>query len=156
MKCVRMLILAGLMSVLVWAVPRAAGRSHDGATPTLVNTCLITANFTQLVDFYRRVLGVSPEVTIGKAYAEFDTGAGVLAILSAEAQEQYIPGSAAPANNKSVILEFKVKNVDAEFTRLQSVVKTFVKPPSDTPWGTRSFYFRDPDGNLVDFYMPAK
>lgn len=23
------------------------------------------------------------------------------------------------------------------------------------PWGTRSIYFRDPDGNLVDFYSPV-
>jgi uncharacterized glyoxalase superfamily protein PhnB len=156
MKSIRMLFFVTLCC-LAWSSVSPAKAWDDRTTkPALVNTCLITANFTQLVDFYRRVLGVSPEVTIGKAYAEFDTGAGVLAILSAEAQEQYIPGSAAPANNKSVILEFKVKNVDAEFTRLQGVVKSFVKPPSDTPWGTRSFYFRDPDGNLIDFYMPAK
>jgi catechol 2,3-dioxygenase-like lactoylglutathione lyase family enzyme len=24
------------------------------------------------------------------------------------------------------------------------------------PWGTRSFYFRDPDGNLIDLYAPVK
>lgn len=85
-------------------------------------------------------------------YAEFPTGTGVLAIFSAEAQEKYIPGSAEPANNKSSILEFKVADVDEEYTRLQAFVKTWVKPPTNQPWGTRSFYSRDPDGNLVDFY----
>lgn len=36
----------------------------------------------------------------------------------------------------------------------QSAVKTWVKPPTTQPWGTRSIYFRDPDSNLVDFYTP--
>jgi uncharacterized glyoxalase superfamily protein PhnB len=89
-------------------------------------------------------------------YAEFHTGAGVLAIFSAEAQEKYIPGAAEPANNRSAILEFRVANVDAEYVRLQSLVQTWVKAPTNQPWGTRSVYFRDPEGNLVDFYSPAK
>jgi uncharacterized glyoxalase superfamily protein PhnB len=80
----------------------------------------------------------------------------VLAIFSAEAEGRYIPGSALPASNKSAILEFKVGNVDEEFMRLHKFVKNWVKPPTNQPWGTRSFYFRDPDGNLTDFYAPAK
>ena len=80
----------------------------------------------------------------------------MLAIFSAEAQEKYIPGSAEAAKNKSVVLEFRVADVDREYGRLQSVVKTWVRPPSTQPWGTRSIYFRDPDGNLVDFYAPIK
>jgi catechol 2,3-dioxygenase-like lactoylglutathione lyase family enzyme len=27
---------------------------------------------------------------------------------------------------------------------------------TNSAWGTRSFYFRDPDGNLIDFYAPVK
>jgi uncharacterized glyoxalase superfamily protein PhnB len=81
---------------------------------------------------------------------------GVLAIFSADAQEKYIPGSAAAGNNKSAILEFRVAEVDLEYARLQGLVKTWVKPPTTQSWGTRSIYFRDPDGNLVDFYAPAK
>jgi catechol 2,3-dioxygenase-like lactoylglutathione lyase family enzyme len=117
--------------------------------------CLITGKFTQLVDFYQNVLGISPRVGNGD-YAEFPTGAGVLAIFAAEAQERYIPGSARPASNKSAILEFKVANVDGEFMRLHQFVKDWVKAPTNQPWGTRSFYFRDPDGNLIDFYAPPK
>jgi catechol 2,3-dioxygenase-like lactoylglutathione lyase family enzyme len=79
----------------------------------------------------------------------------VLAIFSASAQEKYIPGSAKAARNQSAILEFSVTNVDKEYARLQGLVKTWVKPPTTQPWGTRSLYFRDPDGNLVDFYTPA-
>ncbi len=53
----------------------------------------------------------------GPDYAEFPTSAGVLAIFSAEAQEKYIPGSTETAQNKSVILEFRVANVDGEYRK---------------------------------------
>jgi uncharacterized glyoxalase superfamily protein PhnB len=106
------------------------------------------------VEFYEPLLNRKANWS-GEDYAEFPTRAGVLAIFSAAAQEKYISGSAEPAANRSVILEFKVTDVDAEYRRLQPLVKTWVKPPTTQPWGTRSIYLRDPDGNLVDFYTPA-
>src|SRR6516164_5852324 len=119
MKSLSTLALAGLLSVAIWwrtdgNVPAAATRR-----PLLINTCLITGKFTQLVDFYQRVLGIAPRVSNG-VYAEFRTERGVLAIFTAQAQEQYIPGSALPASNKSAILEFRVANVDEEFMRLRN------------------------------------
>jgi catechol 2,3-dioxygenase-like lactoylglutathione lyase family enzyme len=128
--------------------------SPDGS-PRLVNTCLITNDVKRLVEFYEPVLGLKAKRT-GEDYAEFPTGVGVLAIFSGGAQERYIPGSAEAAKNKSVVLQFRVADVDQEYRRLQSLVKTWVKPPTTQPWGTRSIYFRDPDGNLVDFYAPVK
>ncbi|HYL98019.1 MAG TPA: VOC family protein, partial [Blastocatellia bacterium] len=125
------------------------------AAPVLVNTCLITNDVSRLKEFYQHVLRI-PAQTTGTDYAEFHTGLGVLAIFSSEAQQRYIPDSAEPLNNKSVILEFNVADVDHEYARLQSYVKIWVKPPTTQPWGTRSFYFRDPDGNLVDFFSRAK
>ena len=125
------------------------------ASPTLINTCLITPNVNQLVNFYEGVLGMRAQRS-GEQYAEFHTGVGVLAIFSAEAQEKYFPGSTDAATNRSAILEFRVTNVDQEYERLQPLVKTWVKKPTTQPWGTRSIYFRDPDGNLVDFYAPVQ
>jgi uncharacterized glyoxalase superfamily protein PhnB len=122
--------------------------------PILINTCLITNNVKRLVDFYEPILAVRAKWS-GKDYAEFPTGVGVLAIFSEEAQERYIPGSTKAAKNKSIVLEFRVADVDQQYRRLQSAVKTWVKPPTTQPWGTRSIYFRDPDGNLVDFYTPT-
>ncbi len=123
----------------------------QGHGPVLINTCLITESVKGLVRFYESVLQ-QKAIWSGEDYAEFRTGVGVLAIFSAQAQDRYIPGSAIAANNKGVVLEFKVAEVDQEFRRLHPFVKTWVKPPTTQPWGTRSFYFRDPDGNLVDFY----
>jgi catechol 2,3-dioxygenase-like lactoylglutathione lyase family enzyme len=120
-----------------------------------VNTCLITGNIRGLVDFYQKALGLQASRS-GEDYAEFPTGVGVLAIFSFAAQQRYIPNSTETANNKGVILEFRVADVDQEYARLQGFVKTWVKPPTTQPWETRSIYFRDPDGNLVDFYAPVK
>jgi len=136
------LSLVGLMAV-----------AAEGRSPVLINTCLITNDVPRLVGFYQAVLGIQPK-TSGADYAEFHTGAGVLAVFSASAQEKYLPGSAEPAKNRSAILEFKVDDVDAEYARLKDVVKVWVKPPTNQPWGTRSIYFRDPDGNLIDFWSP--
>jgi len=119
--------------------------------PALINTCLITADVKGMVSFYESVLQLKA-IRSGDDYAELRTGVGVLAIFSARAQDRYIPGSAIAGNNKGVVLEFEVADVDQEFRRLHPLVRVWVKPPTTQPWGTRSFYFRDPDGNLVDFY----
>jgi catechol 2,3-dioxygenase-like lactoylglutathione lyase family enzyme len=136
---------------------QAAGRPSDDAVPALqlVNTCLITADVQRLVRFYEPILSMQA-VWSGQDYAEFRTGVGVLAIFSSAAQEKYIPGAAEPGKNRSAILEFRVSDVDSQYTRLQGLVKTWVKPPTTQPWGTRSVYFRDPDGNLVDLYVPPR
>ena len=34
-------------------------------------------------------------------------------------------------------------------------VEDFVNEPTTMPWGNRSLLFRDPDGNLVNFFTPV-
>lgn len=154
LKLLVCLTVAGAGALLA-GLHLSANNSQTRSGPVLMNTCLITKDVSRLVSFYEGVLGIKAQRS-GDQYAEFRTGVGVLAIFSGDAQEKYIPGSADAASNKSAILEFRVTDVDQEFARLQPLVKGWVKKPATQPWGTRSVYFRDPDGNLVDFYMPAK
>jgi uncharacterized glyoxalase superfamily protein PhnB len=112
-------------------------RPDPGDVPALMKTCLITDNVKRLVDFYEPVLALRANWS-GRDYAEFSTGAGVLAIFSEEAQEKYIPGSTEAAKNRSMVLEFRVADVDQQYRRLQTIVKTWVKPATTQPWGTRS------------------
>jgi catechol 2,3-dioxygenase-like lactoylglutathione lyase family enzyme len=58
----------------------------------------------------------------------------------------------------SIMLEFRVDDVDAEYARLRSIQRPdleFVMAPTTLPWGNRSIYFRDPDGNLINFFTPV-
>lgn len=147
----RLLIILAIVSI-GWSVEPLAVNNNlpsPGTNPRLVNTCLITDNVEQLLAFYEPILGRQAKRS-GNDYAEISTGGGVLAIFSGKAQEKYIPGSAEAAKNKGMILEFQVDSLDQEYKKLQGHVKIRVKLPARTPWGTRSMYFRDPDGNLVD------
>lgn len=53
------------------------------------------------------------------------------------------------------LIEFKVHDVDGEYERLQPLVSDWVLQPTTMPWGNRSILFRDPDGNLVNFFTPV-
>jgi catechol 2,3-dioxygenase-like lactoylglutathione lyase family enzyme len=146
--------LATTMTVArISSEPRAAAEKSNGGA-VLINTCLVTNDIPGMTTFYRHVLQVEPRRE-GDIYVEFRTGTGVLALFSAAAEEKYIPGSAVAAQNRSAILEFRVNDPDGEYVRLHDFVK-WVKGPTTQPWGTRSIYFRDPEGNLVDFFSPPQ
>lgn len=78
-----------------------------------------------------------------------------LAIGSDKTVPLFADGSAEPAANRSVIVEFMVKDVDAEYERLRERVPEVVTTPTTMPWGNRALLLRDPDGNLVNLFTPV-
>ena len=123
---------------------------------SFVSTRIITANIKQLVDFYQKVTGI-PAVQYTEDFAEFRTPVAVLAIGSTRTLQLFGGHEvAAPATNRSVILEFRVESVDADFERIGGHLgELLVQVPTTMPWGNRSLLFRDPDGNLVNFFTPV-
>ncbi|MEC3952047.1 VOC family protein [Nocardia sp. CDC153] len=120
----------------------------------LVSIRLITADIDRLVEFYERVT-IATALRPTPDFAEITTAAGTLAIGSERTVALFTPGSARPAANHSAIIEFLVDDVDAEYARLTAIVTDFVNEPTTMPWGNRSLLFRDPDGNLVNFFTPV-
>lgn len=120
----------------------------------LTHACIITDDLPRLKKFYREVLNIEPR-TSGDGYAEFPTAVGVLSLFRSDLHDGLAPGSAEPGQNRSVELEFLVNDVDAEYLRLDELGVQWVKEPTTQPWGNRSIYFRDPDGNLINFYHRA-
>ena len=108
-----------------------------------------------LREFYGQILGIAP-ADYGDDYCEFPTKTGTLSIYSLSAHGRLAPNSAQTASNRSVVLEFQVDDVDEEFKRVNSMGVGLVKLLTTQPWGNRSFYFRDPDGNLLNFYSRVK
>ena len=58
-----------------------------------------------------------------------------LAIGHSQTVALFGEGSAHPADNHSVIIEWEVDDVDAEFARLDGVVTEWVQTPTTVPWG---------------------
>ncbi|WP_037581877.1 VOC family protein [Phaeacidiphilus oryzae] len=126
-----------------------------------VSTRIITADIDRLVGFYEKATGV-PAAWVTEDFAELRTPHGTLAIGSTRTVPLFAPGSARPAENRSVIIEFRVADVDALYRELSGsvpgsapgLVPEFVAGPTTMPWGNRSLLLRDPDGNLVNFFTP--
>ncbi|MGE2730819.1 VOC family protein [Mycolicibacterium vaccae] len=120
----------------------------------LVSIRMITDDLDRLVDFYERVTGVSA-VRYPPVFAELHFPSFTLAVGHAQTTALFGEGSAVPAQNRSLIVEFRVDDVDAEYARLSSFVDEFVQTPTTMPWGNRSLLLRDPDSNLVNLFTPV-
>jgi predicted enzyme related to lactoylglutathione lyase len=115
---------------------------------------LITRNVAALRTFYARVLGVE---AVGDDYhSELKTRGASIALFSVEGMEAMAPGSMQNAGHGSTTLGFRVEDIDAEYNRIRELGVDFVMFPTTHPWGLRSFWFRDPDGNIVNFFAPAR
>ncbi|MEU7928317.1 VOC family protein [Micromonospora sp. NPDC049107] len=119
-----------------------------------VSTRIITDDVARLVDFYERVTRVRASWA-NEDFAEVRTTSATLAIGSTRTVPLFAPGAARPADNRSVIIEFLVDDVDGVHQNLAGFVEDFVNEPTTMPWGNRALLFRDPDGNLVNFFTPV-
>jgi|SRR5580658_7114012 uncharacterized glyoxalase superfamily protein PhnB len=119
---------------------------------TLKQTRLVTIDVARLAQFYENVSQSKAEV-LNRSYVQFQNEACKgLAIVELASTRAYGEDVAESGANRSVILDFEVDNVDAEYERLQESVSDWVTPPKVMPWGARAIVFRDPDGNLVNMY----
>jgi predicted enzyme related to lactoylglutathione lyase len=121
----------------------------------LASIRIITHDVDRLTRFYEAVTGITA-TRPAPVFAELRTTSGTLAIASTATVAMLGDNAPRPASNDSIIIEFLVTDVDAEFARLHDVLEDIVLQPTTMPWGNRSTLFRDPDGNLVNlFSRPA-
>jgi predicted enzyme related to lactoylglutathione lyase len=119
-----------------------------------VSIRIITGDVARLVDFYERATDTRANWA-NEDFAELRTASATLAIAGTRTVPLFAPGSAQPADNRSVIIEFRVDDVDSVHRNLTGIVADFVNEPTTMPWGNRALLFRDPDGNLVNFFTPV-
>ena len=115
---------------------------------------IITDDLEPMISFYELVTGV-PAERPAPIFAELVLPGATLAIGHSDTVPLFGVGAAHAADNRTVIVEFQVDDLDAEYARLESLVETWVQKPTTLPWGNRSMLFRDPDGNLVNLYQPV-
>lgn len=115
---------------------------------------IISADIRRLVAFYESITGL-PAAWSTDDFAEIAIQHFTLAIGSTRTLQFFGEGLAEAASNKSVIIEFQVAAVDREYEKIKDIVSDIVQQPVTMPWGNRSLLFRDPDGNLINFFTPV-
>jgi predicted enzyme related to lactoylglutathione lyase len=119
-----------------------------------VSIRIITADIKRLARFYEQITGISVTMYT-EEFGELKTAACTLAMGSTRTLQLFGGDVARPAENHTVIIEFRVNDVDAEYRKLVELIDlSLVQEPTTMPWGNRSLLFRDPDGNLVNFFTP--
>lgn len=112
--------------------------------------CFITEDVLRLCTFYEAVFGGTAEknevhsslISSGMTFT-FD----FVEPLQESSVFSYV--SVGRANN--VIVGFNVDDVDYEYKRLLPLGIEMLNQPTTHPWGARSFQFKDPDGNILNF-----
>lgn len=122
----------------------------------LVSIRIITADINGLVKFYEQITGASV-AQYTPDFAELQTKTATLAIGSTKTLQFFGGESVAlSAQNRSVIIEFLVEDVEKDYERLANFLQPYiVQKPTTMPWGNKSLLFRDPDGNLVNLFTPV-
>ena len=134
--------------------PVSDPRPYDARMqPHFTGTALITDDVPALAAFYAAVLDADVEGS--GPFARVTVPGAVLSVFSTQGMESMVPGSMAAAKSGGFTLEFQVTDVDARHERLLARGVEILKPPTTQPWGRRSAWLRDPDGNIVNLYQEA-
>lgn len=112
---------------------------------------LIVADLDRALRFYQDALGLAVRHRADQ-FAQLETGTTRLGLFTRHAMANTLhmdleaPRLAAPAFE----LGFKVDDVDAAYEALVAAGAKAVTAPETRPWGQRTGYVRDPDGNLIE------
>lgn len=115
---------------------------------------IITDDVDGLAGFYEKVTGIAAERP-APVFAEIVMPSGTLAIGHSQTAQLFGADSAVAASNRTVIIELRVEDIEAEYARLKPWVDQWVQEPTTMPWGNRSMLLRDPDGNLINLFEPV-
>jgi len=84
-------------------------------------------------------------------FTSFEVAGQELALMDLPSACQMISEEAIQPRKKGVrrvLLAAFLDNTDEAYEALKAKGVQFIKPPTTQPWGQRTAYFKDPDGNL--------
>ncbi len=122
----------------------------------VVAMVLFVRDLAKCMTFYRDTLGLqvkesnpdSVGFSLGDQYFLLLEVSAAAHLISEEALELKIEGG--PRG----LLAAGVEDVDAAYETLKARGVTFLRPPTNQPWGLRTAYFADPEGNLWEINQP--
>lgn len=126
------------------ASPFAAIRAID-------YTVILVRDMAAMRRFYEDVLRFPMTRELAASWIEYRIGGNTLALARPGRLAKDAP---MPAGSASLQLAFRVAadDVDRCAEELLRHGVELVEPPTDQPFGHRTLFFRDPDGNLVEVY----
>ncbi|HEY8516084.1 MAG TPA: VOC family protein [Candidatus Binatia bacterium] len=112
---------------------------------------LIVADLERALAFYQGTLGLELQHR-AERYAQLRAGTTRLSLYAREAMAETLGTPLEPPSRTAPAFElgFKVEDCDAAFAELAAAGVEAVTPPTTRPWGQRTAYVRDPDGNLIE------
>jgi predicted enzyme related to lactoylglutathione lyase len=119
----------------------------------LVQARLVTDDVAGLAAFYAGLTGAA--VPLNEYYVEVPAGPVTVGFSKRRFTEYRAAATACPGPARplrEVVLDFLVRDVDAEYPRISALDVGWVLPPTTQPWGSRSMVFTDPEGNLVNVF----
>lgn len=121
------------------------------AIDSLNYTVIFARDLQALRRFYQEVLGFQIQRELGPQWIEFSVGGSVLALTERGLMFDDAPP---PPGALSLQLAFRVApdQVDACASSLLAKGVVLCGPVTDQPWGHRTLFFRDPDGNVLEIY----
>jgi predicted enzyme related to lactoylglutathione lyase len=106
----------------------------------------ITNDVLRLRAFYETVFGGKSEGD--EVHSTLGVNGAYFVFLLQKTPDFYYEMTDGASN---MILSFNVDDCDVEYNRLLSLGADMVNKPKTHPWGARSFQFKDPNGNILNF-----
>jgi lactoylglutathione lyase len=137
----------------------ASALPHDGSTQKeevepmihrIDATVLFVRDLTRCTTFYRDTLGLRVQNSDPNSVA-FLLEDRFLLLLEISAAADLISSEASALlieGGPRMLLAAGVEDVDSAYAALSARGVTFLRPPTNQPWGLRTAHFTDPEGNL--------
>ena len=118
---------------------------------TISATLFYVRDFEASLKFYRDTLGFTAHDGT-EDFMAFTVGDKTLAILDINSvakmiSEETVQPAVTNAPPRFLMAVF-LEDTDKAYEELKAKGVHFVKPPTTQPWGQRTAYFNDPDGNI--------
>lgn len=117
---------------------------------------IITTKFDEMKKFYRDVLNFEPLLEMDN-FVEFKNEGVRLAISTASVMAQATGEQEYLKSKQGHSLELAFRSdspvaVDKDFKNIIDKGAKAIKSPADMPWGQRTAFFADPDGNIHEIF----
>jgi catechol 2,3-dioxygenase-like lactoylglutathione lyase family enzyme len=118
---------------------------------TIDYTVILVRDMAAMRRFYEGILGFSLTCELSAGWIEYQIGGNTLALSRPGRTAKDAP---TPKGSASLQLAFRVAvdDVDRCAEELLRHGVDLLEPPTNQPFGHRTLFFRDPDGNLLEVY----